>query len=835
MSPQPAGVHPGQASSGRLEELPPPPALPLRPAPPAPSSASRAAPAPGGERRTARLEPPAWTALRASAAQAGIRAEVALLAGYAEVLARWGAGSQFTLATLVTAWPPEHSGAGDDLSSLADVLPVQIDRDAEITFQARAQALQGKLDRDAAHGRRLGSDALRELAQRQPSPDDPLAFAFCAAIDAARPQAASPAHAGAALPAAQAQLTRRLPGACVSAVCADQRGGLEISVRAAPGIFPEGLIADLTAAYEILLGRLATPGAFGETEFDLLPQRQRDRRAAANATAVPVPERLLPEAFWARVAAEPDAPAVLTAGATFSYRELADRAVAAASWLARHRAGRGELVALIMRRGAEQIIGILATMMAGAAYLPVDAALPAGRIAYLLRDGQVRCVLTNAGWPPRGGQESGIEVLALDAASPAGAVSTRGAAPPGARPDQPAPAGASPDDLAYVLYTSGTTGTPKGVMVSHRSIANVVTDCVRRFGVTPADRFFQISLFNFDLSVFDVFGALSTGAAIVVPGPADATDPPGWLDLCGQHGVSIWNSVPAIAGLLHDQARRDGTEALRELRLIMLSGDRIPPELPGMLRAARPGLSVAALGGPTECTVWNMYYLVDEDDDPALPVPYGKPNSNNRAYVLDAAGLDAPDWVLGEICAAGTGLARGYWRDEARTADRFFRDERRGERLYRTGDLGRYLPDGTIEITGRTDFQIKINGYRVEAGEVETRLTMIDAIKHAAVTRYRAPGGDRLIAHLVAAGADRPDDDEIRAALHDYLPAYMTPAVYLWHDKLPLTRNGKLDRNALGALSPDTGSRPGAAGPAGSRIAGSATGGARPAAGTVIH
>jgi acyl carrier protein len=159
--------------------------------------------------------------------------------------------------------------------------------------------------------------------------------------------------------------------------------------------------------------------------------------------------------------------------------------------------------------------------------------------------------------------------------------------------------------------------------------------------------------------------------------------------------------------------------------------------------------------------------------------------------------MDAPDWVTGEICAAGTGLARGYWGDPARTAQRFRHDARLGERIYRTGDLGRYLPTGDIEILGRSDFQIKVNGYRIEAGEVETRLVAIDGVRHAVVAREEGVRGDRLVAHLVPAGADRPPEAAIRQALRRYLPEYMVPSTVHWHDALPLTRNGKVDRARL--------------------------------------
>ncbi|GAA3053083.1 hypothetical protein GCM10020000_38470 [Streptomyces olivoverticillatus] len=191
-------------------------------------------------------------------------------------------------------------------------------------------------------------------------------------------------------------------------------------------------------------------------------------------------------------------------------------------------------------------------------------------------------------------------------------------------------------------------------------------------------------------------------------------------------------------------------------------------------------------------------------EDGSESIPYGRPNANNRAYVLDHDGLDAPDWVTGEICAAGTGLARGYWGDEQRTAERFFHDARRDERLYRTGDLGRYLPDGEIQILGRSDFQIKVNGYRIEAGEVETRLVAHDAVRQAVVARASGARGDLLVAHLVPSGDARPSQAELRQALRRDLPDYMTPSAVVWHEELPLTRNGKVDRTKLSATAIDT-------------------------------
>jgi pyochelin synthetase len=799
----------------RLPDLPPHPDLPLAASP-------AAIAAPRFDQYDARLDAAAWAAVKARAASAGLTPTGVLLAAYAQTLARWGAGRRFTLATTVANRPPIHPRIADAIGNFSETLLVEIDLDPAQTFTERALALQARLRRDLDHRHFSGIEVLRELARRDPGADARMPYTFNSAIGYLRADVDGSALE---LFGPEVYTSSQTPQVWLNGFAFEQHGGVIVQADAVRGLFPEGMIRDLMRGYQALLDRLGEPDAWSATTFDLLPGEQRARRQAANATAVPRAGERLPEAFAARAARTPDAPAVLSTSGALSYGELLARARAAAGWLRDGRdgrdgpgAGRDELVGLIMHRGPEQIVGILAALLAGAAYLPVDAALPAERIGYMLRDGRVRRVLTNSGWTAdlsHDGDGPAVDVLELDVTGPVPAPPVRAGQ---AVPDP----GAGPDDLAYVLYTSGTTGEPKGVMVSHRSVVNVVADCNDRFGIGPTDRFLAVSAFNFDLSVYDIFGALSAGAALVLPDAERAADPAHWLDLCGQFGVTVWNSVPAIAGLMQEQAvldhpgldhpGPDGDPRLTALRLIMLSGDRIPPALPPALARLKDDLALVSLGGPTETTIWNILHPISPAELGGT-IPYGRPSANNRAYILDADGLDAPDWVTGEICAAGTGLARGYWGDPARTAERFWLDERRGERLYRTGDLGRYLPDGSIEIAGRSDFQIKINGYRIEAGEVETRLAAIPAVKQAVVVRQPTErGGDRLVAHLAAAGDIRPGDDEIRQALRVHLPDYMTPATVVWHDNLPLTANGKVDRGRLTALAPS--GRPAAPGDA---------------------
>ncbi|MFD5090293.1 amino acid adenylation domain-containing protein [Amycolatopsis thailandensis] len=752
----------------RLDDLAPHPDLPLRTSP---SSITEAR----FTTRFAHLDSPQWSSLKELAAGYGLTPSGLLLAVYSEVLTCWGAGDRFTLNTTVANRPPIHPRIHTALGNFGETMLVRVEPDPGAAFADRARAIQASLRESLDNRHFSGIDVLRELA-RNGGADARMPYTFNSAIgyDGADGSAME-------LFGPEVYTESQTPQVWLDVSPYEQHGGLVVQFDSVDELFPEGLVDAVVDGFRRLLGELLDPDAWSRRLFDLRPEDQRARRAEVNATATEIPAPVLPQRFLAQAESTPDAPAVITGTAEISYRELLAHVQRAARWLRDRGVRRDEPVGLVMTRGPEHVAGILAVVLAGGAYLPVDAGLPGERRALMLADGGTRFVLTNAGHT-----DDERAVLDLDLTRPAESVP----------PVEPLP-DAHPDDLAYVLYTSGTTGRPKGVMVTHGAVANVVADCNGRFGVGPGDRFFGISMFSFDLSVYDVFGALSAGAAVVLPDADQAADPGHWLRLCGRTGVTVWNSVPAIVGLLLEQAEADGAEALKTLRLVMMSGDRLPPALPAALRATLPGLDVVSLGGPTETTIWNISHPVGTHEDGSESIPYGRPNANNRAYLLDAAGRDLPDWVTGEICAAGTGLARGYWSDEERTAERFTDDPVRGERIYRTGDLGRWLPTGEIEILGRTDFQIKVNGYRIEAGEVETRLVALDEVRRAVVARESAGRGDRLVAHLVPAGDERPTAHDLGERLREVLPQYMVPSGVYWHDAFPLTRNGKVDRAKL--------------------------------------
>ncbi|MFG3558427.1 amino acid adenylation domain-containing protein [Micromonospora sp. NPDC047557] len=506
--------------------------------------------------------------------------------------------------------------------------------------------------------------------------------------------------------------------------------------------------------------------------------------AGAAEVLFPGAERLMHELFHDRAGLDPDATAIVHPGGSMTYRELQRHADEVADGLLAAGLAPGEIVAVVVSKGWQQIAAALGVLGAGGVFVPIDPDFPAERIRRLLDHSQARAA-----------------VLAGDAAvPPIPATMTRVVVgdPPGplraGRPRVPV----SPDDLAYIIYTSGSTGQPKGVMISHRGAVNTLLDINDRFGVGPGDRVFAVSSFTFDLSIYDYFGTLAAGATIVIPPRTPLPDPSVWLDLVVRHRVTVWNSVPALLRMLVELAEsRGGGERMASLRLVLLSGDWIGVDLPDRLRALATGATVVSAGGATEASIWSIFYVVDRVDPGWRSIPYGKPLANQRFHVLDEQGLPCRPGVPGELYIGGIGVAQGYWRDPERTAAAFVVDDRLSDRLYRTGDMGRYLDDGNIEFLGRRDFQVKIQGFRVELGEVEATLRAHPGVRDAvAVARADQVGDRRLFAYTTTSDPTLSSED-LRAHLGTTLPGYMVPDAIGVLDRMPLTTSGKVDRSAL--------------------------------------
>ncbi|MGW3276792.1 non-ribosomal peptide synthetase, partial [Nocardia rhamnosiphila] len=360
----------------------------------------------------------------------------------------------------------------------------------------------------------------------------------------------------------------------------------------------------------------------------------------------------------------------------------------------------------------------------------------------------------------------------------------------------------SGSDLAYVIFTSGSTGIPKGVEIEHAQAVNTLADLEERYGLGARDRVLAVAAVDFDLSVFDLFGVLGAGGSAVIVPDEDRRDPGRWLALVREHGVTVWNTVPAMLDMLLTVAE-SGPLPLPSLRLVLVSGDWVGPDLPGRLTARSGSCRFIALGGATEAAIWSNYFEVDSVDPAWTSIPYGRPLRNQRFRVVDEDGRDRPDWVPGELLIGGAGVARGYRGRPDLTAAAFFADD--GTRWYRTGDLGRYRPDGVLEFLGRADRQVKIRGHRVELGEIEQAVTAHPHVRRAIALAVGERANARLVTFVEpeaptgsADAGPAPEElpGDLAAFLADRIPAGWMPELIRMVDP-PLTGNGKVDHAAL--------------------------------------
>lgn len=716
----------------RLDTLPAAPALPLQKTPQEIEST-------GFVRREARLDTHRWQQLQERAGSHGLTPSGVLLAAYAEVLAAWSGSPQFCLNLTLLNRQPYHPQVGELVGDFTSLLLLAVDNSAAgESFLQRARGLQRQFRRDLRHRRVDGMGLLRELARRRNATHVPMPVVFTSLLG----RAFAGTAAGVAAFGEVTYGITQTPQVWLDCQVMERQGILHVSWDAVEDLFPPRLLDDMFAAFSSLLADLAA-GDRPWTDTaprNWLPASQRRQRTAANATTVPLTEPLLlHEGFAARAQQQPQAPAIVADDGEIDYGTLATWSNRIGGGLQQRGLQRGELVAIVAAKSTAQVAGVLGILAAGGAYVPIDPDWPAARQWELLAEAGIRFVLTQGSLRDRLAWPETVCCLCLDVPAE-WAIAT----------DAPLETDRDPAELAYVIYTSGSTGKPKGVAISHRSAANTLIDINRRFAIGPQDKILGLSALSFDLSVYDIFGTLAAGGTLVLPGACQLREPGRWLETIREHGITLWNSVPALLQMLVDRLEATGESAPLSLRLALLSGDWLSPALPERLRAYCPEARIVSLGGATEAAIWSIYHPVTTVAPERTSIPYGKPLANQRFYVLDKDLSDRPDWVPGQLYIGGTGLAREYWNDPEKTAASFIWHPQTGERLYKTGDLGRYWPDGSIEFLGRADTQVKINGFRVEIGEVEARLTRHPGIKDAVVTAATVAGGSKqLAAHLV--------------------------------------------------------------------------------------
>ena len=550
-----------------------------------------------------------------------------------------------------------------------------------------------------------------------------------------------------------------------------------------PGLFDALTMRRFLSHYAILLRSIVASPEKRVSELPLLEKTEREWLV----TELNPPDREYPrqrtvvDLIQAQAARKPEAKAVSFESETLTYSELDIRSTRLARHIRSLRVGEESLVGLCLERGLDLVVSILAILKAGAAYVPLDPAFPAERLGYMVEDSGAKVLITQRGLKERLFSGLDLEWVYLDEAqAQIDQQSSESLAPM-----------AGPSNRAYVLYTSGSTGRPKGVEIEHRALTNFLCSMAREPGLTQHDVLLAVTTLGFDIAGLELFLPLIAGARIELASRETATDGAALARALIDSGATLMQATPATWRMLFDS----GWKGDRRLK-VLCGGEAMDRELATRLVATCG--SVWNLYGPTETTIWSSVAQIESDE-----VTIGRPIANTRMYVLDNHREPVPRGVVGELWIGGDGVARGYLNRPELTGERFATDPfRSGERMYRTGDLARYLSDGRLECLGRIDNQVKIRGYRIELGEIETVLHSHPCVQGCAVVAVRTDNGSsdaRLIAYIVPRTAEHPSIEELRIYLQGLLPDYMIPSGFVFLDAIPLTPNGKLDRNALPA------------------------------------
>ncbi|WP_249713999.1 non-ribosomal peptide synthetase [Rhizomonospora bruguierae] len=548
-------------------------------------------------------------------------------------------------------------------------------------------------------------------------------------------------------------------------------------------LFDGDSIARFARHYDELLRTLtATPDASLSTADMLSPAEREFLTAVSSGPVRPVRETTVVEQFEARVAETPDGVAVVVEGVATSYADLNARANRLAALLSERGAVPGTTIGLCLRRNVDLPAAVLAVLKTGAAYVPLDPTHPPGRVADIAADAGVAAVITHVD-VARAVSAVAAPVVALDEVR----------ADLAAMPAQNPPLAPKPGDVAYVIYTSGSTGRPKGVLLEHRGVVNFIDSTRDLFDLTPADRVLGFASMTFDVSVFETFSALLTGARLCLATDDERLSIDRLQSLMERAGVTVIDLPPTVMPLL-------APEKFTDLRIAFVGGEAFSGEL---VNRWNPGRRLFNGYGPTECTVTMIVEECPGTWDASPPI--GRPMANHVAHVLDRDLRQVPIGVPGELVIGGAGLARGYLDRAELTAEKFVTDPlgtAPGGRLYRTGDLVKRLPDGRLVFLGRIDQQVKIRGLRIELGEVESALAGVAGIGPVSVRPWTDDAGAKhLVGYLT--GVLKQQVPAVREHLGTVLPSYMVPSYFVVLDELPLTSSGKVDWRRLPAPRPN--------------------------------
>lgn len=681
--------------------------LPGKPALPALSSSSQSSNTPVQfTRRTWACSAADWSRFKNTVSNYGVTASSALLTAYTDVLRRWSSASEFCVSVTSLNRDQSITDVNRIIGDFTEVT-IHLCKAHQGSFVERVRATQEQLSTELSNAAYSGVEVLRDLG-RASGATTMIPAVFTSALGSGAPSAPE-------LDYEMVYGVSRTPQVWIDCQAVEHGDSLNINWDVRTGVFEPKLLDDMWCSFTAFLERLITHPENWQAEYTVpLPPSTEVVRSRVHDTTKAYSQRCLHNGFWENAQRAPEAPALVCGDTTYTYQQLAGFVESLQNELGS--VSVGDRVAIVIGKDVWQIAAALAVVSTGAVYVPIDHEQPASRQNSMIKACRPTCIITDSHF---GLQTGDVPIINVDTISPSG---WSGAVP----------ADVSPAAIAYIIFTSGSTGTPKGVVMTHGAAMNTIDDVNDSLGHAKPRTVIGVSKLSFDLSVYDIFGTLASGGTLVLPSDQEARDPSRWLTLMKDNRVDTWNTVPALFQmLLEEVAGADKTET-PPLRLVLLSGDRIPSTLPSNARQHFSNCELISLGGATEGGIWSIYYPMTNHPD-GFDVPYGTALSNQGMWVLDEFGNECPDGVQGHIHISGDSLAAGYFDDPATTLEKFFFCPKRNIRMYDTGDLGSYRDDGVIEFQGRSDHQVKINGHRVEMGEIESALESHELVDRSAV------------------------------------------------------------------------------------------------------
>ena len=709
----------------KIEDFPEAPKLPIK---------KETNAEPEFERKSLSLDIEQWSRLKKKANAEGVTPTALIMSAYAEVLRRWSSQKDFALNMTVLNRKSLHK----------DILKVVGDFTTLALIEMRSEGKhQSFLDRvkntnkcifdSLDHSNFSGVEMIRELSRRNGRESSMMPYVFTSAIGLL----------GNGLKGRfDGMGISQTPQVFIDCQAMDAADGLRVNWDIRKGVFEGSVAEDMFAAFEKLLNEAAEENTKLSDVTVKLPKYQALIWKEFNETDKEIEEGLLYSDFLTNAKKNPTKLACIDENSSYSYEQLLKAACAVASELRGKGLKQGECVAVLMEKGCEQAIAAIGILFAGGVYVPVDSKTESHiRRDKILTQANIRFAVTQKKIQDLPDGVASITIKDCKEADLEDIVNVY------------------PNDPAYVIFTSGTTGEPKGVVIPHKGALNTIRDLNKRYKVTHKDSILGLSEFNFDLSVYDLFGMLSAGGTVYYPQQKGHMNPGQWEQIILDYHITMWNSVPALLQMFLEDRKLKNAKKNLPIRLVFLSGDWISVDLPTEMEANCIEVETICMGGATEASIWSNYHVAQKEDANRVSIPYGKPLANQRFYVLDCENELCPLHVSGQLFIGGKGVAAGYFNDETLTAQKFVPEFESDERMYATGDMGRMLANGELEFLGRMDDQVKVRGYRIELGEIENAYNNIEGI-NSAVARIQKDKSDLPI--QVVAEISKENDVQIK-------------------------------------------------------------------------